>query len=144
MTKSKVDQSVMKLLKKVREKKEKIEKAKKRPRWKTNCIVGIDNRTVNIQTVRDEDKILDACSSLIGMKDLFGRSAKLLGLEFDGLYDGYPIDEWIEDLKTRVGMLNLEKEKKELEELDRRVNKLVTSEQRREMELLELEKILSD
>ena len=41
-------------------------------------------------------------------------------------------------------MLKIEKEKQEIEELDKRVNKLVTSEQRREMELKALQEILGE
>ena len=71
-------------------------------------------------------------------------AAELLNLEHEDMFSGYPTNDWLEDLKTRASMLNIEKQKQEVEELDKRINKLVSPDQRREMELLELQKLLEE
>lgn len=146
MDKSKVDQEVMALLQKVRQKKEAI-KTQKRPQWKTNCSYALrenPNQRINIQTVRDEDKLLDLAGGMLLDVEYKQKAADKLGLEFNQTINGYSHEDWLEDIQTRANMLKVEKEKREIEELDRRINKLVSSEQRREMELRELQELLKD
>jgi hypothetical protein len=151
MDKKKIDKAVLQLLTKVREKKEAIKGAQKKPQWKTNCSLSlIDSRytsvqdRLNIQTVRDTDRLIEVGAFLLRRHADMDHAATLLGIKYDSLYMGYSIEDWTTDLKTRVAMLKLEEQKKELEILNKRVDKLVTPEQRREMELLELQEILKD
>jgi len=139
------DQAVMDLLKKVADKKEEIRKAKTRPSWKTNCTFGTNPSTadrINIQTVRDVRKLIEFHAFLTSQEVQLKQAADDLEVEFDGTWMNYPIQDWKEDLKTRVDQLQIDKKEKELEELDARVNKLVSPEQRRAMELEALQDIL--
>lgn len=149
MKKDKVDQAVLQLLTKVREKKEAI-KAVKHPRWLTSCTIStqpgstnVQDR-VNIQTIRDEQKLVEIAAFLLRYKNDMNDAAQYLGLDYNFTYMNYPIAHWLNDIEVRVSMLRVETQKKELDELNKRVDKLVTTEQRREMELLELQKILED
>jgi len=143
-----VDAAVLGLLKQVEKKKLEIKKAKKKPQWKTNCTIGYDPESpdgrVNIMTVRSLPKILDLTAFLLQRKQLAEDAAKVLGVDPNFEYMAYLIDEWIDDLKTRAGQLTIEQKQKELEELDKRVNKLVSPDQRREMELEALEALVAD
>jgi hypothetical protein len=140
------DQAVLDLLKKVAAKREEIKKAKTRPSWKTNCTFMKDPSTpqsvTNIQTVRDIRKLIEIQAFLMNQETTMNQAASELGVEFDGNWQGFSMDDWKEDLKTRAEQLQIDKNEKELEELDARVNKLVSPEQRREMELKTLMEIL--
>ena len=142
------DEAVMTLLRKVQDKKDQIVKASKKPQWKTNCTIGYDPETasgrVNIMTVRDPIKIVDLYAFLIQKADYRQRAATDLDVTTDLTYMGYPIEDWKDDLKSRVDQLNIDKKKKELEVLDKRVNSIVSPDQRREMELVALEAELAD
>jgi signal recognition particle subunit SEC65 len=143
-----VDQAVLALLVKVEQKKREIEKAKTRPFWKTSCTFGRDETTTadrtNIQTVRDVRKLVEIYAFLNTQEAELSKAAKQLGVDFNGTWQAYPISDWKEDLKTRVEMLSIEKKQKELEELDIKVNRLVSPEQRRVMELRALQEALKD
>jgi hypothetical protein len=148
MDKTKVDKAVLQLLTKVREKKEAIKTAQKKPQWLTSCTLDLAGGSrsaqdrLNIQTVRDKARLMEVGAFLLRREKDTKQAADLLELPYDGSYMGYPIVDWIADLKTRVGMLKVEEQKKELDALNKRVDKLVSPEQRREMELLELQKLL--
>ena len=139
MTKT-TDEAVMQLLIKVRQKKDEIKKAKKRPQWKTSCTISKDpNSTqgrVNIQAVRDPSKLIDLYAFILSMENR-QIAADDLKLEQDMTYLGYPLEEWKDDLRTRAAQISIDQRQKELDTLDRRVNGLVSPDQRREMEKLE-------
>lgn len=143
-----VDQAVLALLVKVEQKKKEIEKAKTRPVWKTSCTFGRDPSTTadrtNIQTVRDVRKLVEIYAFLKNQEVELSKAAKELGVDFDGTWQAYPISDWKDDLKTRVEQLSIEKKQKELEELDVKVNRLVSPDQRRVMELRALQAALGD
>lgn len=150
MEKSKVDEAVIELLTLVRKKKETIKASQTRPQWLTSCTLDIQGGSksvqdrTNIQTVRDKTKLIQIAAYLARYENEMRQAASLLELEFDSTYMGYPIAHWLTDLKTRVSMLKVEEQKKELDKLNERIDKLVSPEQRREMELVELQKLLQD
>ena len=43
--------------------------------------------------------------------------------------------EWIEDFKKRIATIHFQKKKEKLQELEKRLNGILSTEQRREMEL---------
>lgn len=143
-----VDQAVMDLLIRVERKKKDIEKSKTRPSWKTSCSFGKDpNSTqdrVNIQTIREIRKLVEIYAFLKMQQDSLFSAAQELGVEYEQSWQNYSFNDWKEDIRTRIGQLSLEKKQKELEELDARVNRLVSPEQRRAMELKALQEMLKD
>lgn len=142
----KTDIAVLQLLTKVREKREAIKETAKRPRWETSCTISLGADTaqgrINIQTVRDPQKLVEIAAFLLQRNKWITNGAALLRVPYDNKYMGYTLNQWLEDLHTRIDMLNVETQKKELDALNKRVDKLVTPEQRREMELVELQKLL--
>ena len=147
-TNDSVDQAVLDLLVKVDQKKKEIAKAKTRPSWKTSCTFGRDpasaaDRT-NIQTVRESRKLVEIYAFLTSQESELHKAAKELNVEFDGTWQNYSINDWKDDLKTRAGQLSIESKQKELDALDERVNRLVSPDQRRAMELKALQQMLED
>jgi len=146
--KQSVDEVVMGMLVKVAKKKEEIEKLKVRPQWKTNCTLGRDPLTtqdrVNIQTITNPNVLISLYAFLTQQETLLSDAAKALDLEFDSTWMNYPIEDWKHDLKARSKSIVVKQKLEELKELDKRVNKLVTTEQRRLMEVEALEKLLDD
>lgn len=136
------DEAVLGLLKKVSQKKEEIKKAQKKPQYKTNLTIGYDPNTtagrIMIQTVTDAPKLMDIYAFLLSKEEFLTEAANELGLPLDTTYMGYEIDDWKHDLKARAAQLSIEAKKRELDVLDKRVNSLVSPDQRREMELAAL------
>jgi len=143
-----VDQAVLDLLVKVEQKKKEIAKAKTRPVWRTSCTFGKDPNSTqdrtNIQTVRDTRKLVEIFAFLNIQQQELRRAADDLNVDFDGNWLSYSISDWKEDIRTRVAQLSIEQKQKEIDILDERVNRLVTPEQRRIMELKALQQILGD
>jgi hypothetical protein len=139
------DQIVMDLLKSVDIKRKQIQKAKTRPNWKTNCTFGKDPsipERINIQTVKDTRKLLEIFAFLQNQEKSLEQAANYLGVDFEGTWQNYSFQDWKDDIQARVDQILLEKKEKELEELNIRVNNLVTPEQRRTMELEVLKNLL--
>ena len=95
-------------------------------------------------TRTDSNEIIDWYVFLSQKEEGITKAAEELGLPADVSWLGYPIAEWKEDLKTRAAQLSIEAKQKEIEELDKRVNKLVSPDQRREMELVALQELLAE
>ena len=148
--KTNTDEVVMSLLKKVQEKKQEIEKASKTPKWKTNCTLkmqsdpGRQENNLHILAIRDVEKLMEIYSYLLQREDYLQKAAQELDVIYDPVYMGYTIADWKEDLKFRMSQLNIQKRKQELEELDKRVNGLISVEQRREMEVKALQELLEE
>ena len=141
------DDAVMELLVAVEKKKQEIAEMKKRPQWLTNCSFAYDAESshgrVNIQTRRDVETLLDFYAFLLQREEYFNRAAEELTIGAKATHLGFSISDWKSDIKTRLAQLLIEEKQQELEVLDKRVNKLVSPEQRREMELKALQKLLA-
>ncbi len=141
------DELVLEMLKTVERKKKEILSLKKRPTWKTNCSLGHDPESShdrsNIQTVKDPRRLVQLYAMLMQIEERYAMAAQELGLPEDLTYMAYPIVDWKDDLKTRATQLSVEVKQKEMDDLDRRVNKLVSPDQRREMELTAIQEILA-
>ena len=142
------DDLVLEMLKKVQQKKEEVKAAKKKPQWKTNLSIGRDSSTsqgrVNIMTRTDPNEIIDWFIFLTQKEEGVEKAAEELGLPADTTWLGYSIEDWKCDLKARAAQLSIDAKQKEIEALDKRVNKLVSPDQRREMELAALQALLAE
>ena len=146
MSDNKTDQIVLTLLKKVEEKKQQIGSAE-RPSWETNCSFGYDptnsNVRINIQVVRDLEDLVSIHSFLSCKEDYYGLSLAALGLtnkEAPFKWLGFTLEQWSNDIRTRINGLRIKTKKDELNVLEARVNALVSPEQRRAIELEKLVK----
>lgn len=147
-TTTETDKAVLELLSKVKKQKDEIAAAKKKPAWKTTCTISIASEDVhdriNIMTVRDTKVLVDICSFLLNKQRLWAEASSVLSLDAPDTYMGFSFADWISDLKTRAGQLELDNKKAKIEALDKRINKLVTAEQRRELELVAIQKEMAE
>lgn len=145
MTTKNTDQIVIDLLNKVKEKRKSLEK-KQKAKWITSCTIGYNPNSVtdriNIQTVSDINILVDICAFLQNKEQAFNRARETLQVDVEFSYMGYSVQDWITDLKTRIDFISINTEKKELAALEARIDKLVTNDQRREIELEEILKLV--
>ena len=107
------DERVLALQDKVKAKKAEIEKAE-RPSWKTNCSFSTSKSKINIQTVSKVEDLIDLTVILLHESTLHAAACKALGVEIKYLKDGFTVDDWMSDFKTRVSKIEILKKKKEL------------------------------
>lgn len=148
MSKITVDEQVLAMLVTVNEKKAAIKQSEKKTQWRTNCSIGRDPDNThdreNIRVMRTPQELIDWYIFLLDKEQKTEQAAQELDLPLDSTWLSSPIAYWKEDLKSRAAELSLAQKKKELEDLDKRVNNLVTAEQRRAMELKAVQEMLDN
>jgi len=133
-----IDDQVLELLELLKTKQEEIKKAEVKPQWKTSCTISLDSslqNRVNIMTVTDPAELINIYGFLLNRDSTWKSAAEALGFEEDSSYQGYPIAEWKSDLRSRANQLALKGRKEALKKLDKKINSLVSADQRRELEL---------
>lgn len=135
---SNIDQTIQTLFTKVGERKKKVaaletEVAKS---WKTNCtfrLIGAVSPT-NITTASVE--VVEEIATHIVMIE---RARVAAGAELDRQLStkiqGYEFSDWFADLNKRFAMINIREEKKQLEDLEKRLNSVLSPEERRRLEV---------
>ena len=144
------DKLVLELLAKVEAKKQEIGKLE-RPSWLTNCTFSYfeDDKSIdkiNIQTVRDVNLLIKIYAHIAGKKRDFNLFSAELGLQPKDVsfsWQGFSAEDWFADIRNRVNIIKIDNKRKEVETLEKRVNALVSPEQRRRIELESLTKEIS-
>lgn len=144
----KTDQKILNLIKLAKDKKEAIRKVEN-PVWKTNCSFSFcpENASrINLHTVSDIPLLISMAGFLHGRENDFNAAKIILGFESDldvsFNWMGFSVPNWINDIKLRIAKLEIKKEKESLEEIESRLNKLISPELRAELELKEIESML--
>jgi molybdenum-dependent DNA-binding transcriptional regulator ModE len=75
-------------------------------------------------------------------KDKSESAAKDLGVEYKFTWLGFSIDEWKEDFQTRVNQISVQEKRKELAELESRLNAIISPELKAQMELESIAELL--
>ncbi len=138
------DKQVQELFKIVQEKKSAIVKAEK-PNWQTNCSFGYDKNAsarLNIQVLSDIDELVEILAFLLRRKEYHEKASVLLGATSEFKYLGFTCEQWKSDIQTRIDKIQISKKKQELEQLESRLNSLISPELKAEMELAEITKML--
>jgi len=143
---TKNDELVLQLIAKVKQKKSEISAAQK-PKWETSCTFSTDpdnvQSRVNLQTVTDINKLIDIYAFLLFKEEYYNVAAECLKVSTKGKYMGYSFADWKKDVHARVDQVNINSKKRDLETLEARLDKLVTPEQRRDIELEAIQKELA-
>ena len=141
-----MDQKISTLFNVVQLKREAVAKAEQECKqlWKTTCsiTIGSDNQPKNIQSLKTESAVQNIVTQLLMHRHFAKESADLLGLKFDNLYQNFSYEDWIDDCRKRLSILQITAEKKKLNELEERLNLVVSPEQRRAMEIEAITKSL--
>lgn len=136
-----MDELIEDLFKELNLKKEEVAKAEK-PVFVTGGQFryneGISN-TIDIMTIRDSRKLIEILVFLKERSKNYKEAASELGIDNPNFtWLGFTYDEWFNDLKIRSNFLNIAKRKAELADLEARLNRIVSPEQRAKMELAEI------
>ena len=139
------DEKVRELFNSVQEKKLAIEKAE-RPCWQTSGNFGYSANSghdrVNIQTVTDVRKLVEMYAFLIDREEKSESAAKDLGVDYKFTWLGFSVDEWKNDFQTRVNQISIQEKRKELSEIESRLNAIISQELKAQMELEAISKLL--
>jgi hypothetical protein len=138
------DKIVQDMIALAKKKKDEISKAE-RPNYKTNCSFRYNPdvaQNINIQVCADVDVLASILGFLITQETNFNEATNRLGLTSKFKWQGYSVEEWQSDLQCRVTKIQITKKKQELEAIESRLDKLISPELRRQMELDELTKML--
>jgi hypothetical protein len=138
---NKADETIKKLFDVIQTKKAEIEKLD-RPNWITNCSLPFTNGNLNLHTVSDPEKIVEAYASIILADKAHEEAANELGIKYKFKISGYAVGDWKTDLKTRLGKIQIKTKQDELSNLEKRLDGLVSPEMKRQLELDEIEKLL--
>lgn len=139
------DDKVKQMFDLVQEKKLAIEKAE-RPCWKTSGNFGFSANSghdrTQIATITDVRKIVEMYAFLIERKDKSETAASQLGVNYNFTWLGFTVEEWKEDFQTRVNQISIQEKRKELAEVEARLNALISPELKAQMELEAITKLL--
>ncbi len=136
MTKTNVDRDavILELSKKIKEKKEKIEKGEKFSPV-TNCSLEFSGVRYNLNVLTKEQIV-----GLLVQLNVFKNSAKELGLLNEYVISGYQVENWIEDLNSRYNYLNRKAEQDKLKVLESQLDALLSNEAKIDRQLQEIMK----
>ena len=132
-----IDSKIIELFDVLSKQKKDLEATKKEieRKWETNCSLQFGNEApINIQTTSAEI-LHSALSRLICQKDYNIKAAIELGLPVDSKINGFDFDSWVNDFKKRMASIQLNSKKKKIQELETRLNAIVSPEQKRQLEL---------
>lgn len=135
---SKNDEKILILKKQIEEKKEELKNVTKFNPI-TNCSIELDNVRYNLNTLTKEQLIL-----LLVKLSTYALSAIDLGINGEDFnISGYKVDEWIEDIKSKLENLNQRNEQSKLKQLESKLTKMLSEEKKTELEIEEIENLLN-
>jgi hypothetical protein len=141
------DEKVRELFNSVQEKKLAIEKAE-RPCWLTGGNFGFSANSAHdrtdLRTVGDIRKIVEMYAFLIDRKEKSENAAKELGVDYKFTWLGFTVDEWKNDFQTRVNQISIQEKRRDLAEIESRLNAIISPELRAQMELEAISQLLKD
>lgn len=138
--KATTDQRVLDLIKDVQRRKAEISKAE-RGKWLTNLCFSYneDNKSgaVNVQVVSNVKDLITMAAFLMERERSYNDAAAVLGIDDPAPFTWctFPVKDWLEDFRTRVGKIQIASKKRKLGELEARLNSIVSPELRAQMEL---------
>lgn len=118
---------------------------KPRISYKTNGVFKYENNDFfNLNTVTDPQKLVEALSYLLIKQNFNDVAANFLSVPTKVLqWNGYTLDEWQDDFKTRLSLVSWEAKKRELEAAEAKLKKLVSEDTRTAMEIDEIANLLN-
>ena len=139
------DDRIKQMLKKVEELEKDVAKQPRRT-LVTNGVFPHENGDMmfNLNTVNDLAVLVGAVAFLKSKKNFAEEAAKELGLDdvVKFSWGGYSYEDWLTDIKDRVHAITYQEKKKMLAKMKGKLNKLISSDARTEMELDEIAAML--
>jgi transposase len=79
---------------------------------------------------------------LLDRKNKSEDASKELGVDYNFTWLGFTLDEWKNDFQTRVNQISIQEKRKELAEIEARLNAIISPELKAQMELEAISEIL--
>lgn len=136
---AKTDKKTLDLIAEVNRQKAEIAKAD-RPNWRTNCSFSYtegSSNAVNLQVESNVKNLILIAAFLTEKAANYKAAAATLGVDNppDFTWSNFSLQDWLEDLKTRLTKIQIATKRKKLETLEERLNKVISPELRAQMEL---------
>lgn len=132
------DSKILKLKEQIKIKKEKLDKVKRFSPI-TNCILDLDGQKYNIQVLNRQQVI-----NILVKLNCYKSSAEELKLLNDYEISGYKLNDWIEDLKSKLDILSMREEESKLKQMELKLDRLLSEDKKVELELSEIESLLGE
>ena len=126
---SKNDDRILELKKQVENKKKEIAKKNVKFVPETNLVIEINGIKTNINVLNEKD-----LKSLLVILNMYRMSAIDLKMN-DFEISGYKVDQWMNDVKSKINMKTLKNEEAELKRLEEKLDKLLSEDKKTELEL---------
>lgn len=136
---AKTDKKTLELINDVKRQKAEIAKAE-RANWRTNCAFAYQEgsaNTQNLQVVSNIRDLINIAAFLMDRSKSYKEAATAIGVDVapEFTWSGFTLEDWIEDLKTRMSKIQVAARRKKLEACEERLNKIISPELRAELEL---------
>ena len=97
-------------------------------KYATNSVLNLDNTTYNLH-VLNLSSLLDLTTKLFNYEASFTKAKEYLKLtDYSCELDGYPIEDWLQDIKARVEILKWQAKKDNLKFAKARLKQLLSEE----------------
>ena len=136
MNNIKNDSKIMELKLQITKKREQLEGVKKFSPI-TNCSIEIDGIRNNIQVLSREQLIL-----LKVKLNSYLMSARELGLISECIISRYNIQDWLEDIKSKLDIVSHKDEELKLKRMEGKLDLLLSADKKTELEISEIEELL--
>lgn len=133
---SKNDDRILELKKQIETKKKAISEKKVRFIPETNCVLNMDGITINLNVCSDDALVL-----LLIRLNSYLMSAVDLGMSNFEI-SGYSVTAWIEDIKSKLEVSDLNKKKSDLKKMESKLDKLLSDDKKTELEIDEIANLL--
>ena len=98
---------------------------------------------MDITTERNQSKLVDALTFLIGKSENHKKACEELSLNLEFKWMGFTYDEWFADIKTRIDSINIAKRRAELQALEIKINAVLPPEVKQAIELKKIQLALA-
>lgn len=130
------DEKILELKAQIKEKKEKLKKAKKFVPI-TNCSIELDGQRHNLQVLNKEQLMMLAVKL-----NFYKLSADDLGLLNDFTMSGYNLEDWLTDINLKLAVVVQREEENKLQALENKLQTLLSNEKQVELEIGNIEAML--
>ncbi|HID0768045.1 TPA: hypothetical protein ACXDAZ_002574 [Clostridium botulinum] len=132
------DNKILELKKQIEKKKELIKLSKSNSyEFKTNRVVDFEGEKYNLNVLQ-ADK-LNILMIRLNMYKLAAIDLKILD---QCIISGYNVQDWINDIRCKLEILNLKEEERKLKLMENKLDKMLSDEKKVELELNEIEDML--